>query len=257
MRRLALLLEYDGTEYAGWQRQPQTATVQAAIEEALASITREDQRITGAGRTDAGVHALGQVAHFDTGSRLSAARLREALNARLPHDIAVREALEVHGDFHARRDARLRVYRYAVLARRTRSAVLRRYTHHVASPVDVDVMRTAASPLLGRHDFAAFRVLGTETRSTVCDIHTLTIETRRELVIFTVAADRFLRQMVRRIAGTLLAVGSGARTVESVAAALESRDTAQVPAAAPACGLYLARVYYPNSRLFSLPDAAG
>jgi tRNA pseudouridine38-40 synthase len=256
VRRLALLLEYDGTAYAGWQRQPQAATVQAALEGAIRSVTREAVRVTGSGRTDAGVHALGQVAHLDTASRLPAARLCDAFNALLPRDIAVREALEVAPDFHARREARLRVYRYAVLARARPSALLRRYTHHVPEPLDLTSMRAGAATLVGRHDFAAFRVLGTDTRSTTCNLRTLSVEQRGDLVILTVAADRFLRQMVRRIAGALLAVGRGARQADSVAAVLASRDNAQAPPPAPACGLYLMRVYYPAGRLAGAPAGA-
>lgn len=248
-RRLALIVEYDGTAYAGWQRQPQAPTVQAAIEDALASLTQTPHRITGAGRTDAGVHALGQVAHLDTRSRLPADRIREGLNALLPRDVVVREACEVVPDFHARRDARLRVYRYAVLARPRPSALLRGYAHHVAEPLDVDAMRAGATGLIGEHDFAAFRILGTRTASTVCDLRALRIERRGDLLIVTAAANRFLRQMVRRIVGVLLAVGRGAQPPESVAAILASRDTRRAGAPAPAHGLYLARVLYPAHRI--------
>ncbi|MDR7419483.1 MAG: tRNA pseudouridine(38-40) synthase TruA [Armatimonadota bacterium] len=248
-RRLALVIEYDGTGYAGWQRQPARPTIQAAIEDALARVTQESGRVVGAGRTDAGVHALGQVAHVETASRLMPARLRDALNAVLPADIAVREALEVAADFHARRDARLRVYRYAILVRPRRSALLRRYAHHVGTPLDLEAMRAGARALIGRHDFAAFRVVGTSTVSTMCDVRAVRVEARGDFVIVTVAADRFLRQMVRRITGTLLAVGRGDLQPDGLAAILASRDNARAAPPAPACGLYLACVFYSATRL--------
>jgi tRNA pseudouridine38-40 synthase len=249
MRRLALEIEYDGTAYAGWQRQPGRPTIQAAIEATLASITGEPCRITGAGRTDAGVHAVGQVTHLDTASRLPVARLGGALNALLPQDIVVRHALEVAPDFHARRDARLRVYRYAILTGSRPSALLRRYAHHVPGPLDLEAMRAGASVLVGRHDFAAYRVTGTATRSTICDMRTVRIDARGPLLIVTIAADRFLRQMARRIVGTLLAVGGGTLAPGDAGVILRSLDNARAAPPAPARGLYLTRVFYPEGRL--------
>ncbi len=248
-RRLALVLEYDGTAYAGWQRQPNAPTVQATLEATLASLLQSPCSVVGAGRTDAGVHAFGQVAHFTTGSALPHRRIRDALNALLPRDIVVRDAVDVAPDFHARRDARLRIYRYALLIRPRPSALLRRYAHHVAGPVNVDAMRAAAAALVGRHDFAAFRVTGTATTSTVCTVRTVRLERRHDLVIATVAADRFLRQMVRRIVGTLLAVGRAVLTPDAVAAMLERTDHRQAGPPAPAHGLYLVRVVYAPDRL--------
>jgi tRNA pseudouridine38-40 synthase len=249
MRRLAFEIEYDGAAYAGWQRQPGRPTIQAAIEETLASITQEPCRLTGAGRTDAGVHALGQVAHLDTASRLPVARLQAALGALLPHDIVVRHVLDVAPDFHARRDARLRVYRYAILTRSRPSVLLRRYACHVPGPLDLKAMRTGAGALVGRHDFAAYRVTGTATASTTCDVRAVRLDTRGPVLIVTVAADRFLRQMVRRIVGTLLAVGRGTRSPDDVGVILLSRDNARAAPAVPAHGLYLTHVFYPAGRL--------
>lgn len=244
MRRLGLVLEYDGTAYAGWQRQPAAPTVQAAVEDAATTLLGAPCRVVGAGRTDAGVHALGQVAHLSTVSRLPADRVRAGLTALLPGDIVVREVFEAPAAFHARRDARLRVYAYVILARARPSALLRRYTHHVPEPLDLDAMRDAAEALVGEHDFAAYRVTGTPTATTVCTVAALTLDRRGDLLIITIAADRFLRQMVRRVVGTLLKVGTGAWPRERVAAALRSGDSRQAAAPAPACGLYLARVVY-------------
>jgi tRNA pseudouridine38-40 synthase len=247
--RLAVVLEYDGTAYAGWQRQPRAPSVQAAVEAALGRLARADVRVVGAGRTDAGVHALGQVAHADLAWRHGPAKACDALNALLPADIRARGAAEVPADFHARRDARLRVYRYALLVRPQPSAVLARYAHHVPAPLDLERMRAGAARLLGAHDFAAFRAAGTTTATTRCHVRAIAVEPRGALVVVTVAADRFLRQMVRRMVGALLRVGRGVLDPDGLAAVLASREPAHGPPPAPAHGLYLVRVLYPAGRV--------
>lgn len=244
MATLRLLIEYDGTRYAGWQRQSAAPTIQGAVEDAAGSLFQTPCRVVGAGRTDAGVHALGQVAHTEAATRLEPDRIRDALNALLPGDIVVRDVAVAATGFHARRDARLRIYRYVVLVRPLRSALLRAYTHHVSAPLDLAAMRSGASHLEGRHDFAAFRVTGTTVASTICAVRALQIERLDDLVVFTVAADRFLRQMVRRIVGTLLRVGSGRLTSDAVGAILRSGDVRQAGPSAPAHGLYLVAVLY-------------
>jgi len=241
---MRLLLEYDGTGYAGWQRQPDAPTIQAALEDAAAQLLQAPHRVVGAGRTDAGVHALGQVAHLTTASLLPPQRIRDGLNALTPPDIVVREVAEVPATFHARRDARLRIYRYVVLTRALPSALWRHRAHHVAGPLDFEAMRTGARALEGRHDFAAFRVMGTTTASTVCTIAAIRVDRRGHFVTVTIAADRFLRQMVRRIAGTLVQVGGSVRPVGDVTAILAAGDNQRAGPAAPACGLYLVRVVY-------------
>jgi tRNA pseudouridine38-40 synthase len=256
MRTLRLLLEYDGTRYAGWQRQPRAPSIQATLEDAAARLLQAPHRVVGAGRTDAGVHALGQVAHLATSSTLAPDRIRDGLNALTPPDIVVRGVEEAPAGFHARRDARLRVYRYAVLARARPSALLRHYTHHVASPLDLDAMKAGAASLTGRHDFTAFRVSGTATASTTCTIATLRVERRGDFLLITVAADRFLRQMVRRIVGTLLRVGHGALPPAEVAAILAAQDNRRAGPAVPACGLYLVRVQYETAALEMPPHQA-
>jgi tRNA pseudouridine38-40 synthase len=252
MRRLALVVEYDGTGYSGWQRQSAAPSVQAAIEDSLARLTQEVVRVTAAGRTDAGVHALGQVAHVDISRSMPIDRLRAGLNALLPRDIVVRDAVVVPAEFHARRDARLRVYRYVILARPRPSALLRGHAHHVPEPLDLDAMRAASRPLLGAHDFAAFRVTGTETATTECVVRSLEIHQHGSAVIVTVAANRFLRQMVRRIVGTLLVVGRGAAPPERPAEILAARDPNRAGPAVPPGGLYLMRVYYAASAFGAL-----
>lgn len=244
MATLRLLIEYDGTRYAGWQRQSTAPTIQATIEDAAGSLFQTPCRVIGAGRTDAGVHALGQVAHTEAATRLEPDRIRGALNALLPDDIVIHDVLVAADGFHARRDARLRIYRYVVLARPLRSALLRAYTHHVSAPLDLAAMRSGGAHLKGRRDFAAFRVTGTAVASTICTVQALQIARRGDLVVFTIAADRFLRQMVRRIVGTLLRVGIGRLVPDAVGTILESGDVQQAGPSAPAHGLYLVRVLY-------------
>ncbi len=248
MPTLRLLIEYDGTRYAGWQRQSAAPSIQAALEDGAATLCGAPCRVVGAGRTDAGVHALGQVAHAAMSTRLEPDRVRDALNALLPDDIVVREVAVAAPGFHARRDARLRIYRYAVLMRPRPSALLRGYAHHVAAPLDLASMRTGAAHLEGRHDFAAFRVTGSAVASTVCAVQAVRIERRDDLLVFTVAADRFLRQMVRRIVGTLLRVGAGRLEPDAIGAILRSEDPQQAGPSAPAHGLYLVRVVYDGDR---------
>jgi tRNA pseudouridine38-40 synthase len=252
MRTLCLIVEYDGTAYAGWQRQPAAPTVQAVLERAASRLFAAPTRVVGAGRTDAGVHALGQVAHLVTASRLPAERIHSGLNALLPPDVVVRAVDEAPPGFHARRDARWRVYGYLVLARPLPSALLRRYAHHVPEPLDLDAMQAAATALVGRHDFAAFRVAGTATRTTECTVTEVAVSRRGAFVVITVVADRFLRQMVRRMVATLLQVGRGALPPGAVGALLAAGDPARVPPAAPPGGLYLLGVSYQEA-----PPGAG
>ncbi len=249
MRRVALVVEYDGGGYAGWQRQAVAPSIQAAIEDAVGRLTQRAARVTGAGRTDAGVHALGQVAHVDIDSTMPAHRICAGLNALLPRDIVIRDAVEVPTAFHARRDARLRVYRYVILARTRPSALLRGHAHYVAGPLDIDAMRAAAGPLIGAHDFAAFRASGTETATTDCVVRALRIDERGAAAVVTVAANRFLRQMVRRLVGTLLLVARGTVPPERPAEILAARDPSRAGPPAPPHALYLVRVYYPASVL--------
>ncbi len=245
MRRLRLLLEYDGTNYAGWQRQSAAVSVQGAVEAAASTLFQDATRVTGAGRTDAGVHALGQAAHLSTVSALSTDRILDGLNALLPGDIVVKEVAEAAATFHARRDARLRVYAYAIVNRSRPSALLRHYACHVSARLDLDAMRSAAARFEGHQDFAAFRVTGTATTSTLCTVTSLRVdESDRGIVMVTIAADRFLRQMVRMIVGTLLRVGRGALAADAVASILASRNNQHAGPAAPAHGLYLVRVLY-------------
>jgi tRNA pseudouridine38-40 synthase len=260
MRTLKLVIEYDGAGYCGWQRQRGSAaagapSVQATLERAVAEIAGEPVAVTGAGRTDAGVHALGQVASLATTSRIPAARFPAALNAHLPADVRVIAAEDVPEGFHARYSAVARTYRYEILNRPGASAVVRGLAYHVPEPLDAAAMRKAAAPLAGRHDFAAYRGVGSPTRTTICRVGELSIDVRPcgppsaggdpgVRVNIVITADRFLRHMVRIITGTLVRVGLGRLPVDAPEAFLSDPDNRRTGPTAPPHGLYLVRIDY-------------
>ncbi|MDP8236876.1 MAG: tRNA pseudouridine(38-40) synthase TruA [Candidatus Erginobacter occultus] len=244
MRKLKLTLEYDGTGYAGWQVQNNADTVQGRVEAALGEVLREKVRIHGAGRTDAGVHALGQVAHFETASALPAENILKGANTHLPPDIVILEAAEADPDFHARYSARGKIYRYRVLLRNVRSPLARFRALRVAPPLDREKMRAAAKLLTGRHDFAAFAAAGSSVKDTVRNLTRLEVKEEDVGLTLEFRADGFLYRMVRNLVGTLLEVGKGNLTVEEVSGILHSRDRKQAGPTALACGLYLVKVRY-------------
>lgn len=249
-RRLRLLLEYDGTDFEGWQVQPRGRSVQGAVETALAKVTQEERRVTGAGRTDAGVHALGQVAHVDTASRLSPVELRRALNAVLPDDVAVRAVAVVAPDFHARFDAAAKRYAYLILNRAAPSPLLRRRSWHLRARLDLSAMRAGAALLVGTRDFAAFRGAPggppphEATRRTLDRLEVLRAGDEVRIVA---EAPSFLRYMVRNLVGTLVDLGLGRCDPGDLSALLASADRSRAGPTAPACGLCLERVSYPDS----------
>lgn len=244
MRTIKLLLEYDGTNYSGWQVQPEQDTIQGRLEKALKSITGEDVRVIGSGRTDAGVHAIGQVAHFKTSSSMKPAEFRRALNGMLPRDIAVREASEMPEDFHAQYSAKRKLYRYVILQVETRSAFGHRYAWDIGYAMDVKSMQKAAEHLLGTHDFSAFRATSCTAGNPVKTIHRLEIHQRGHDIVFLIEADGFLRHMVRTIVGTLAEVGRGYLLADDVRDILESRDRTKAGPTAPPHGLFLLEVTY-------------
>ena len=243
-RNVALTIEYDGTDFSGWQRQSRRPSVQAEIERAAAAVTGERVSLAGAGRTDAGVHALGQVANFRTASRIASGRFPGALNAHLPRSIRVLSAWEAAPEFHARFSATARTYRYAVLNRPAPSAILRAHTYHVPAPLDLHAMQEAVTPLLGTHAFTSFRAVGSGERTTVCTLSRADVARGGDTVLFTFEADRFLRHMVRLIVGTLLRVGQGKLAPEAVGEVLAAEDNRRAGPRAPAHGLFLVRVSY-------------
>jgi tRNA pseudouridine38-40 synthase len=243
VRNIRLTLQYDGTDFHGFQRQVGVPTIQEAVEQKLERITGAPTAVVGAGRTDAGVHATGQVINFRTEGAIPTERVCMALNSLPPYSIVARGAREVEPEFHARFDATSRSYRYVIL-RGDPSPFLRRYAWRVTVPLDVAQMREAAGALVGRFDFAAFCAAGAEVRSTVREIRELRIAERGRLLWIDVTADGFLHSMVRIIVGTLVEIGSGARPARAMAEIRDGRDRGAAGPTAPPHGLYLTRVRY-------------
>jgi tRNA pseudouridine38-40 synthase len=253
MSRVRLTLEYDGTDFAGFQTQGKgERTVQGELEAALTQISGvETLRIHGAGRTDAGVHALGQVAHFDVNWKISEEKIAGALNAHLPRDISVRKAEQVEQEFHARFSATSRTYRYAILNRPQPSALLTRYVWHVTKPLSVEQMQEAGRTLSGTHDFATFGQPDALGKSTVRFVERISVRPfkRGEYLLVTVRGNAFLRQMVRSLVGTLVMVGQERLSVGGVEELLRACDRRACPPIAPARGLCLVNVSYDGQRI--------
>ena len=251
--RIALGIEYDGTSYNGWQRQKTGLGVQQRVEEALAIVANEDVEVVCAGRTDTGVHASGQVIHFDSRSERSKRGWLLGANTNLPADIAVIWAQPVDDDFHARFSATARRYRYLILNRLQRSALHRDRAWWVYEPLDAVRMHEAAQHLVGKHDFSAFRAAGCQAKTAVREISHIAVSRCDDWLTLEVTANAFLQHMVRNITGTLAAVGQGEQEIDWIATVLESRDRKAGGIAAPPHGLTLVGVDYPES--FGLPAA--
>jgi len=251
MMTFRLTVAYDGTEFAGWQRQPQKRTIQGELEDALERITGQRPKCIASGRTDAGVHALGQVVSFTSATRLTPAVLTKALNAELPEDMFVFETVQVPDGFHALRDAVRKRYRYAIEDGRPRDLFDRRYVWHIYQRLDVEAMQAAAAPLVGTHDFSSYETSGSPRLTTVRTVLDLLVERRAaeltDRVVIEVEADGFLYNMVRNIVGTLVEVGKGKQPVTWPAEVLAWRDRTKAGMTAPAQGLFLVRVDYGNS----------
>jgi tRNA pseudouridine38-40 synthase len=247
-RWLKLTIAYDGGAYAGWQIQPDKPTVQGALEAALHQITQQVVRVSAAGRTDAGVHALGQVVGLATGTRLSNDELHRALNAVLPGDIVVVSLQDAPEQFHATYDAVAKHYRYQIHNSQTRSIFDRHYAWHYPQPLDAAAMHRAAQALVGRHDFSSFETAGSERADSIRTIHELAVrrgtEQMAERVTVDVRGDGFLYNMVRTIVGTLVAVGAGERGIDWPAEVLAARDRRRAGQTAPPRGLFLVSVAY-------------
>lgn len=244
MRRILLTVEYDGTNYAGWQRQINGLAVQQVLEEALQKATKEHIVVTGASRTDAGVHALGQAVHFDTGSRIPPEKYPFVLNTMLPPDVRVHSGREVPERFHARFLSCGKRYTYRIVNSRHASA-LRRNTHvHVPLPLALAPMQEAANQLLGTHDFAAFQASGGTAKTTIRTITRADLTRVDDEITLIVEGNAFLYNMVRIIAGTLMEVGTGKREPGAIARAIHSGDRLALGQTAPAQGLTLCAVLY-------------
>jgi len=245
MTRWKLILEYDGAPFAGWQRQENGPSVQAAVEHAIVKLTGESVGVTAAGRTDAGVHALGQVAHADIAKSFAPDKLRDALNAHLrPHPIAVLSAEEREADFHARFDATGRHYRYRIVNRRSPLTHDAGKAWLVQSELDASAMHEAAQRLVGCHDFTTFRAAECQAKSPVKTLDVLNVARHGEEVRIEASARSFLHHQVRSMVGSLKLVGAGKWGVGDMAAALDARDRAACGPVAPPDGLYLMRVDY-------------
>jgi tRNA pseudouridine38-40 synthase len=254
MGRIVLGIEYDGASYAGWQRQRHALTVQESVETAVARVADEGVDVVCAGRTDAGVHALEQVVHFDTSARRELRSWVLGINANLPDDIRVLWARELDEDFHSRYSAIARFYHYVILNRPMRSALQPRQTTWSFYPLDEARMQSGADYLIGEHDFSSFRAQGCQSNSPWRIMHFIRLRREGDRVIMDICANAFLHHMVRNIAGVLMEVGCGKREPEWVKELLEVRDRNQGGVTAPPDGLYLGGIYYPER--FGLPRHA-
>jgi tRNA pseudouridine38-40 synthase len=241
---LKITIEYDGTGYCGWQIQPNGVSIQAVLERAISTFFGTPIRITGSGRTDAGVHALGQVANFSVDKEFDRHRILRGLNALTPADITIKEVEVVADDFDARRDGRSRIYEYHILNRPMPSPFYLNRAWHVHEQLDRAAMYKTIACLLGEHDFSSFRAAGCEATHPIRKVYRTSLEPRGELLVYTIEATAFLRHMVRNIVGTLMEVGRGLRTAQSFGELLEARDRNQAGPTAPPHALYLIEVKY-------------
>ena len=249
--RIALGIEYDGTGFVGWQYQDNGTSVQQVVEEALSKVANHPLRVVCAGRTDTGVHALGQVVHFDTTAERDLRAWVFGTNANLPKGVAVVWARTVNDDFHARFSARLRRYRYVIFNRDVRPTFLAWRVAWEFRPLDAERMGVAAQHLVGEHDFSAYRAAGCQAKTPVRTVRRIDVWRKDDLVMIEIEANAFLHHMVRNIAGVLMAIGSGEQSTQWSRDVLENRDRTLAGVTAPACGLYLLDVDY--SPDFDLP----
>ncbi len=255
MKHIKIIVQYDGTAYSGWQVQKKDTTVQGLLENAVFSVTNERARVTGAGRTDAGVHALEQVAVFSTHSNLEADVLHRAMNANLPDDIRIIHSEECPADFHPRYDAKNKTYSYLISRTGPYSVFLKRYSWQMTYQLNSDTMRTAAGYLTGKQDFSSFRASGCSSKHPVREIMDISISETDSIefialrfdapvIKISIQANAFLRHMVRNIAGTLIEIGRGNLPPDKMMEILEAKDRRAAGITAPACGLFLEKIEY-------------
>ena len=243
-RKLKIIIEYEGTRYHGWQVQPNGITIQEVLQTCLEKITKEKRPVIGSGRTDAGVHAEGQVAHFETTSSMTCRQFLMAFNSLLPHDIAVIDVAEVAMTFHAQRSAVRKIYRYTLLNRQYPSALHHDRCWFIQYPIDVNAMRRAKKYLEGKHDFSAFRAANCEARNPVREINKIDVSKKGDFINLHFDGNGFLKYMVRNIVGTLVMVGRNKMSPEKIKTILESRDRNNAGPTARPYGLCLVEVFY-------------
>lgn len=248
MKRVKLVVAYDGTNYRGWQVQNNGTTIESMLNRAISSLTGEDIHVMGSSRTDSGVHAMGNVAVFDTEARMAADKFSYALNQRLPEDIRIQNSCEVSSDFHPRYQKTVKTYEYRILNREFPLPAYRLNTHFTYRPLDVPRMQEAARYLEGEHDFQSFCAAGAQVKTTVRTIHELTVTKEGDLIVIRVTGNGFLYNMVRIIAGTLMKVGMGEWEPERMTEILEGRDRKLAGPTAPAKGLTLMEIHFKGEK---------
>lgn len=244
MNNIKITLEYDGTNYYGWQRQKGMKTIQGEIEEAIFAVTKERCEVTGSSRTDAGVHAKGFVANFKTNSKVPPNKFREALNVKLPNDIVIVKSEKVDNEFHARYYAKGKTYEYYILNDEVPSALMRNQVYHYKYDLDIEEMKIAAKQFIGTHDFSAFKTQGSSVKGTIRTIFDVKVEKIEKIIKISVSGDGFLYNMVRIIVGTLINVGRGKTNSSSIIEIINKKDRNLAGDCVPPNGLLLKEVYY-------------
>lgn len=244
MTNIKLTIQYDGSNYYGWQRQKDRNSIQGEVEKAIKLVTGETVNLIGSGRTDRGVHAEGQVANFITKSSIPGDRFKYALNSKLPNDISIVESNIVNDDFHSRYDAIGKMYRYIIYNKEIRNPMYRNFVYHVPYKLNMDNMQSALEFFLGTHDFSAFMASNSSVKSTIRTINEIFLIKRNDLIFFSIEGNGFLYNMVRIIVGTLIEVGSGKIELKSIPYIIESGNRNKAGHTAPAQGLCLEKVYY-------------
>ena len=249
MKRIKLIVAYDGTNYCGWQIQPNGITIESVLNEHLSNLLKEDIVVTGASRTDSGVHSLGNVAIFDTNTRMPADKISFALNQKLPEDIVVQDSCEVSSDWHPRYQKGRKTYEYRILNKTFQNPTRRLDTHFYYHRLDVEAMQKAAEHLVGEHDFKSFCAVGAQVKTTVRTIYNCKVWKENDVITIRVTGNGFLYNMVRIIAGTLIKVGSGDIKPEMIPEILLACDRSKAGPTAPAKGLTMIGIEYEEEKL--------
>ena len=246
MPRYKITIEYDGTKYCGWQRQPGQATVESVITEALKTAFSQDIEIFGSGRTDAGVHAVGQIAHFDCNKKLNGFEMMMAINHNIDYNenIAIIDCHEVSENFHSRFDAKMRFYEYKIINRKARLVLEKNRAWHIPNKLDLEKIQEASKYFIGTHDFSSFKDSECQTKNPIRTIKDIKITKNNDLILFQISAKSFLHHMVRNIVGTLYLIGKNKLEVEDISKILAAKNRTKSGPNAPACGLYFTKVEY-------------